>query len=103
LPAVHQLPPTSSVNQKPKGNVCPRCEKPVYFAEEVKAAGQVKTDSDLCDTFIRLFSHFINYVTNVLTVERISVVQTFQNIKAIFMITVRVLIILLFIIFILFF
>ncbi|UJR11094.1 hypothetical protein I4U23_015276 [Adineta vaga] len=30
----------SSTNQKPKGNICPRCGKPVYFAEEVKAVGQ---------------------------------------------------------------
>ncbi|CAF1503000.1 unnamed protein product [Adineta steineri] len=25
---------------KPKGNICPGCRKPVYFAEEIKAAGQ---------------------------------------------------------------
>ncbi|CAF1103180.1 unnamed protein product [Adineta steineri] len=30
----------SSTSQKPKGNICPRCSKPVYFAEEVKAIGQ---------------------------------------------------------------
>ncbi|CAF0873431.1 unnamed protein product [Adineta ricciae] len=30
----------SASSSKPKGNICPRCNKPVYFAEEVKAVGQ---------------------------------------------------------------
>ncbi|CAF2514785.1 unnamed protein product [Rotaria sp. Silwood2] len=35
-----RLPSSHVTISKAKGNICPRCEKLVYFAEEVKAAGQ---------------------------------------------------------------
>jgi hypothetical protein len=103
LPTTNQSPSASSTNQKPKGNICPRCEKPVYFAEEVKAVGQVKTGSLSIYNCTFLFSRFTNYVTDVPTVKRVSTVQTFQNTMAIFMTTVRLRIISLFIVFILLF
>lgn len=92
LPTVltaNQPPTASSIKPKPKGNICPRCEKPVYFAEEVKAVGQVKTSSSLINILTFAFSRFTNYATDVLTVKRVLVVQTFRNTMAIFMITVR--------------
>jgi hypothetical protein len=85
----NQSPSSSSTNEKPKGNICPRCTKPVYFAEEVKAVGQVETNSILIFNSSFLFSHFINYATNVPTVKRASMVQAIRNMTAIFMITVR--------------
>jgi predicted nucleic-acid-binding Zn-ribbon protein len=103
LPTANQPPSASSTNQKPKGNICPRCAKPVYFAEEVKAVGQVKTNPISISNSTFLFNRSTNYVTDVPTVKRASMVQAFRNTTAIFMMTVRLRIDSTFIIFILLF
>ncbi|CAM2701090.1 unnamed protein product [Rotaria socialis] len=40
LPINHQLPSSNLAMSQTKNKLCPRCGKPVYFAEEVKAVGQ---------------------------------------------------------------
>ncbi len=73
------------------GNICPRCSKAVYSAEEVKAAGKVKENIlslasiDHCIDF----SHFINDVILVLIVKRVSMLLDIPNMKENYTITVR--------------
>ncbi|CAF2138906.1 unnamed protein product [Rotaria magnacalcarata] len=40
LPINHQLPSSNLTMSQTKNKLCPRCGKPVYFAEEIKAVGQ---------------------------------------------------------------
>jgi hypothetical protein len=71
------------------GNICPRCSKTVYSAEEVKAAGKVKQFKFFhYKSQILFYSHFINDVIPVLIVKEVSVVVDIQNVMVNFMITV---------------
>ncbi len=65
------------------GNICPRCTKTVYSAEEVKAAGKV-TKLVFSLSFKRSifdFSHFINDVIHVLIVRKVSMLLDIPNTK----------------------
>jgi hypothetical protein len=71
------------------GNICPRCSKTVYLAEEVKAAGKVKLSIAFSSNMKSYFSHIINDVIRVLIVKEVSMLVVIQNTKEIFMIIVR--------------
>ncbi len=74
------------------GNICPRCSKTVYSAEEVKAAGKVfkkKSTYRISFHYFVCSSHFINDVILVLIVKIVSMLLDIQNMKENFMIIVR--------------
>jgi hypothetical protein len=71
------------------GNICPRCSKTVYSAEEVKAAGKVKQFNSFILNLKFYSSHFINDVIPVRIVKEVLVVVDTQNVMVNFMITVR--------------
>jgi len=71
------------------GNICPRCSKNVYSAEEVKAVGKVNQSNSSFFNMKSYFSHFINNVIIVLIVKEVLVVLVILNIMVNFMITVR--------------
>jgi len=71
------------------GNICPRCSKAVYSAEEVKAAGKVKENILSSIDHCLDFSHFINDVILVLIVKKVSMLLDIPNMKENYTITVR--------------
>ena len=71
------------------GNICPRCSKAVYSAEEVKAAGKVITSHFYLHFHIfHSSSPFTNDVTLVLIVTKVSMLLDIPNTKENFMTTV---------------
>ena len=64
------------------GHLCPRCSKPVYSAEEVKAAGKVII-SHFClhSRLPHSSSPFTNDATLVLSVKRVSMLLDIRNTK----------------------
>jgi hypothetical protein len=95
MPSVNRPTSASMINASAfkamsiSGNICPRCSKTVYSAEEVKAAGKVKQFKFFhYESQILFYSHFINDVILVLIVKEVSVVVDIQNVMVNFMITV---------------
>ena len=78
------------LNSTIMGNICPRCSKTVYSAEEIKAIGKVNRFDWLSEeksTFV--FSHFTNVVILVQIVKEILMLVDIPNMKEKFTTTVN--------------